>query len=86
MALNQNLKAVITFGGNLDASWNRSTQGINKGIKDVEKQTQKLTKQQQTLASEIKRASLLGRISARLNVTIPVSRKRLRKPARRKRL
>lgn len=61
MALNQNLKAVITFGGNLDASWNRSTQGINKGIKDVEKQTQKLTKQQQTLASEIKKSKLAGK-------------------------
>lgn len=61
MALNQNLKAVITFGGNLDASWNRSTQGINKGIKDVEKQTQKLTKQQQSLASEIKKSKLAGK-------------------------
>ncbi len=61
MALNQNLKAVITFGGNLDASWNRSTQGINKGIKDVEKQTQKLTKQQQSLSAEIKKAKLAGK-------------------------
>lgn len=61
MALNQNLKAVITFGGNLDASWNRSTQGINKGIKDVEKQTQKLTKQQQSLVDEIKKAKLAGK-------------------------
>lgn len=61
MALNQNLKAVITFGGNLDASWNRSTQGVNKGIKDVEKQTQKLTKQQQSLVDEIKKAKLAGK-------------------------
>ncbi|MBT0721063.1 hypothetical protein HGT70_07175 [Rosenbergiella collisarenosi] len=61
MALNQKFKAVITFGGNLDSSWKRSTQGINKGIKDVEKQTQKLTKQQQTLSAEIKKGKLAGK-------------------------
>ncbi len=79
MALNQNLKAVITFGGNLDASWNRSTQGINKGIKDVEKQTQKLTKQQQSLVDEIKKAKLAGKDISALKRDYTVVTKEIKK-------
>lgn len=58
--LSQNLKAVITFGGNIDSSWNRSANGLQKSLKDVGKQSEKLTKDQAKLAAEIKRAKLAG--------------------------
>lgn len=56
----QNLKAVITFGGNIDSSWNRSAGSLQKSLKDVGKQSEKLTKDQTKLAAEIKRAKLAG--------------------------
>ncbi|EPB1814036.1 hypothetical protein ACRBYQ_003473 [Escherichia coli] len=58
--LSQNLKAVITFGGNIDSSWSRSANGLQKSLKDVGKQSEKLTKDQTKLAAEIKRAKLSG--------------------------
>lgn len=58
--LSQNLKAVITFGGNIDSSWSRSANGLQKNLKDVGKQSEKLTKDQAKLAAEIKRAKLAG--------------------------
>lgn len=58
--LSQNLKAVITFGGNIDSSWSRSAHGLQKSLKDVGKQSEKLTKDQTKLAAEIKRAKLAG--------------------------
>ncbi|MEP8771219.1 hypothetical protein ABKV55_16515 [Enterobacter bugandensis] len=58
--LSQNLKAVITFGGNIDSSWNRSAKGLQKSLKDVGKQSEKLTKDQAKLAAEIKKAKLAG--------------------------
>ncbi|MFJ5852851.1 hypothetical protein ACIQCT_07925 [Enterobacter cancerogenus] len=58
--LSQNLKAVITFGGNIDSSWSRSANGLRKSLKDVGKQSEKLTKDQAKLAAEIKRAKLAG--------------------------
>lgn len=58
--LSQNLKAVITFGGNIDSSWSRSANGLQKSLKDVGKQSEKLTKDQAKLATEIKRAKLAG--------------------------
>lgn len=58
--LSQNLKAVITFGGNIDSSWSRSANGLQKSLKDVGKQSEKLTKEQTKLAAEIKRAKLAG--------------------------
>lgn len=58
--LSQNLKAVITFGGNIDSSWSRSANGLQKSLKDVGKQSEKLTKDQAKLAGEIKRAKLAG--------------------------
>ncbi|WP_370972495.1 hypothetical protein [Enterobacter wuhouensis] len=58
--LSQNLKAVITFGGNIDSSWGRSANGLQKSLKDVGKQSEKLTKDQAKLATEIKRAKLAG--------------------------
>ena len=59
--LSQNLKAVITFGGNIDSSWNRSANGLQKSLKDVGKQSEKLTKDQAKLAAEIKRYSDVSR-------------------------
>ncbi|MBE4856259.1 hypothetical protein IM311_19530 [Enterobacter cloacae complex sp. P40RS] len=58
--LSQNLKAVITFGGNIDSSWSRSANGLQKSLKDVGKQSEKLSKDQTKLAAEIKRAKLAG--------------------------
>ncbi|MFK3912867.1 hypothetical protein I6L58_18500 [Enterobacter cancerogenus] len=58
--LSQNLKAVITFGGNIDSSWSRSANGLQKSLKDVGKHSEKLTKDQAKLAAEIKRAKLAG--------------------------
>ncbi|HAS1141123.1 hypothetical protein L8S97_10825 [Enterobacter cloacae] len=58
--LSQNLKAVITFGGNIDSSWSRSANGLQKSLKDVGKQSEKLSKDQAKLAAEIKRAKLAG--------------------------
>ncbi|KKA31294.1 hypothetical protein SG77_24715, partial [Enterobacter hormaechei subsp. steigerwaltii] len=58
--LSQNLKAVITFGGNIDSSWSRSANSLQKSLKDVGKQSEKLTKDQVRLAAEIKRAKLAG--------------------------
>lgn len=58
--ISQNLKAVITFGGNLDNSWKRSADGLQKSLKDVGKQSERLTKDQTRLAAEIKRAKLAG--------------------------
>ncbi|EIS4399024.1 hypothetical protein LZV17_001749 [Salmonella enterica] len=58
--ISQNLKAVITFGGNLDNSWKRSADGLQKSLKDVGKQSERLTKDQIRLAAEIKRAKLAG--------------------------
>lgn len=56
----QNLKAVITFGGNIDSSWSRSAGSLQKSLKDVGKQSEKLTKDQTKLAAEIKRAKIAG--------------------------
>ncbi|MBC2610104.1 MULTISPECIES: hypothetical protein [Citrobacter] len=58
--ISQNLKAVITFGGNLDNSWKRSAHSLQKNLKDVGKQSERLTKDQTKLAAEIKRAKLAG--------------------------
>lgn len=58
--ISQNLKAVITFGGNLDNSWKRSADGLQKSLKDVGKHSERLTKDQTKLAAEIKRAKLAG--------------------------
>ena len=58
--LSQNLKAVITFGGSIDSSWSRSANSLQKSLKDVGKQSEKLTKDQAKLAAEIKRAKLAG--------------------------
>lgn len=58
--ISQNLKAVITFGGNLDNSWKRSADGLQKSLKDVGKQSERLTKDQTRLAAEIKRVKLAG--------------------------
>ncbi|EOH0529473.1 TPA: hypothetical protein QH070_002468 [Klebsiella aerogenes] len=58
--ISQNLKAVITFGGNIDSSWGRSASGLQKSLKGVGKQSEKLTKDQSKLAAEIKRAKLAG--------------------------
>lgn len=58
--ISQNLKAVITFGGNLDNSWKRSADGLQKSLKDVGKQSERLTKDQTKLAAEIKRVKLAG--------------------------
>ncbi|EFV3689818.1 hypothetical protein NI295_004602 [Salmonella enterica] len=58
--VSQKLKAVITFGGSLDNSWKRSADGLQKSLKDVGKQSERLTKDQTKLAAEIKRARLAG--------------------------
>ncbi|WP_410528919.1 hypothetical protein H0S68_18680 [Serratia sp. AXJ-M] len=60
-SISQNLKASISFGGNIDASWGRSTEGLKKGIKTVEKQSEKLTKQQRDLADQMKKTKLGGK-------------------------
>lgn len=59
--ISQKLKAVISFGGNIDASWGRSTEGLNKGLKTVEKQSEKLSKQQRDLAEQMKKTKLAGK-------------------------
>lgn len=58
--VSQNLKAVITFGGNIDSTWKRSSDSLQKSLKSVGKQSEKLTKDQTKLAAEIKRAKLAG--------------------------
>lgn len=58
--VSQNLKAVITFGGNIDSTWKRSADSLQKSLKSVGKQSEKLTKDQTKLATEIKRAKLAG--------------------------
>lgn len=58
--ISQNLKAVITFGGNIDSSWSRSANGLQKSLKDIGRQSERLTKDQTKLAEEIKRAKLAG--------------------------
>ncbi|HEY3985628.1 hypothetical protein [Cedecea sp.] len=58
--ISQNLKAVITFGGNIDSSWGRSAGSLQKSLKDVGKQSAKLTADQTKLAAEIRRAKLAG--------------------------
>ncbi|MCR2660499.1 hypothetical protein NSP18_24460, partial [Salmonella enterica] len=57
-SISQKLKAVITFGGNIDGSWGRSTDGLNKGLKTVEKQSEHLAKQQKALADRMKQTKL----------------------------
>ncbi|TNL10067.1 hypothetical protein CYD30_11380 [Kosakonia cowanii] len=58
--INQNLKASITFGGNIDRSWKRSTTDLQKNLKAVGKESERLTKDQTKLATEIKKAKLAG--------------------------
>jgi hypothetical protein len=58
--ISQNLKAVITFGGNIDSTWNRSADGLQKSLKGIGKLSEKLTRDQTKLAAEIKRAKLAG--------------------------
>ncbi|SQB66378.1 hypothetical protein [Citrobacter koseri] len=58
--ISQNLKAVITFGGNIDSSWSRSANGLQKSLKDIGRQSERLTKDQTKLAAEIKRTKLAG--------------------------
>jgi hypothetical protein len=57
---NQKFSAVIQFGGNLDSSWTRSADGLKKSLRDVDKQSQTLIKDQKKLAAELKRAKLAG--------------------------
>ncbi|KQN46881.1 hypothetical protein ASE93_12280 [Serratia sp. Leaf50] len=64
--LSQNLKATITFGGKLASSWTQSTEGIRKGLKTVDQQSQKLTKQQKELAAQMKKSKLAGKDIASL--------------------
>lgn len=59
--ISQNMKASISFGGNIDASWGRSTEGLNKGLKTVGKQSEKLVKQQRDLADQIKKTKMAGK-------------------------
>lgn len=54
--INQNFKAVITFGGNIDSSWKRSAGDLQKSLNVVGKQSEKLTRDQTKLAAEIKRS------------------------------
>ncbi len=58
--MSQNLKATISFGGNLDSSWSRSATSLEKNLKDIGKQSEKLSKDQTRLAAELKRAKLAG--------------------------
>ena len=58
--ISQNLKATITFGGNIDSSWKRSTTDLQKNLKAVGKESERLTKDQTKLATEIKKAKLAG--------------------------
>ncbi len=58
--ISQKFSAVIQFGGNLDSSWTRSADGLKKSLKDVDKQSQSLIKDQKKLAAELKRAKLAG--------------------------
>ncbi|HGH2010358.1 TPA: hypothetical protein ACJHSP_002264 [Salmonella enterica subsp. enterica serovar Mississippi] len=44
----------------MDNSWKRSADGLQKSLKDVGKQSERLTKDQTRLAAEIKRAKLAG--------------------------
>nr|WP_233593578.1 hypothetical protein [Citrobacter freundii] len=44
----------------MDNSWKRSADGLQKSLKDVGKQSERLTKDQTKLAAEIKRAKLAG--------------------------
>ncbi|KAB8307264.1 hypothetical protein EH228_14770 [Erwinia endophytica] len=64
--INQNLKATIQFGGNLSASWKQSAASLKKGLADVGKQSDKLTKEQTRLAAELKKAKLAGQAVASL--------------------
>lgn len=58
--ISQNLKATITFGGNVDSSWKRSATDLQKNLKVVGKESERLTKDQTKLATEIKKAKLAG--------------------------
>jgi len=58
--ISQNLKATITFGGNIDSSWKRSATDLQKNLKAVGKESERLTKDQTKLATEIKKAKLAG--------------------------
>lgn len=58
--ISQNLKATITFGGNVDSSWKRSATDLQKNLKAVGKESERLTKDQTKLAAEIKKAKLAG--------------------------
>ncbi|WP_202301551.1 AAA family ATPase [Dryocola clanedunensis] len=59
-ATSQNLKATITFAGGVDSSWKRSTRDVEKGLKDVDKESQKLIRDQAKLAAEIKKTKIAG--------------------------
>lgn len=58
--ISQNMKAVITFGGDLDSSWKRSSSDLQKSIKNIGRQSEKLTREQSKLSGEIKKTALSG--------------------------
>ena len=53
----ENLKASVTFGGNIDPSWTRSLADMEKGAAGLVKKVSKLTSDQQKLAEKIRKAS-----------------------------
>ncbi len=73
--LSQNLKAVITFGGSIDSSWSRSANSLQKSLKDVGKQSEKLTKSRLSWRLRLSVRSWQGTALAILNgvtATCPV--------------
>ncbi|WP_368900349.1 hypothetical protein [Mixta calida] len=59
--ISQKFKAVISFGGNISSSWNRSTEDLKKNLSGVQKRSEQLTKEQARLVKELKKAKLAGR-------------------------
>lgn len=66
--INQKMKAVITFGGNIDSSWGRSTAGLNKGLAAVSRQSGRLATQQKKLRDNILKARSEGKSISSLKV------------------
>lgn len=57
----QNLQANIRFGGNIDPSWSKSTEGLKQGLNGISRSSAKLTTQQEKLAKKIKEGVLAGK-------------------------
>lgn len=66
MGTSQNFKSTVSFGGRIDPSFRRSTEGLQDAIRQTGQTVGALTRRQEKLGAQIKRMKLAGQDVSRL--------------------